>query len=547
MAEGPARRRPSVALLSGPQVSLDPSTLRLTAGSTQSVQVVISDVVNLYGFQLHINFDPAVIQINALTPGTFLSPDIVLPTFDNINGYIDVGISQKSPSVERSGSGVLLFIDLQAIASGDAEFEFESVLLASADGISLGGSVAQPDIIVLQDTATPTATPMVSPTATATPSPTPGTSPTPTATIDPSATPYFYLEPATLNLAVGQTGSMQIRTSYVQELAGVGVRMRWDPTKVQVVDALPGEPGVQVAPGDLFSGHPVVQPANGNTVDNGLGDLSYALLYMGDPPGPTGQWTVAAISFTAQMTGSTLVEFYGPDTLMTDAGGVSMPIGWINGQVIVGGAAQPTATPTQTPTQTPIPTVPAPTATPTAVLLCSDRIQNGSFEQLSGGEAPPWVKQAGTTYEPDILPHTGSKAAYLGGYDGAQDGIYQTVTIPADAVNATLRYWWYLFTVEPTHPHDYFYVEIYDTSGTLQEVLSTLNDGAVADQWQQATHNLMAYAGQTIRISFRIDNNESNRSSFYVDDISLEVCTIQEEPTETPGLCLPLIMDNFVK
>jgi hypothetical protein len=543
---GPTTRRSAASLTnvgdSGAQVGLDPSTVHLDVGATQVVSVTITGVTDLYGFEFDLSFDPAVIAVQAVEVGDFLNPDFVVArTFDNTAGLVKVAITQLSPSTPKTGDGLLATILFEAIAPGDAEVEFLNVQLSNSDAISLGCVSLQPDVVVLQasptesETPTATATPTLTPTATATVTATA----TATATVNPDATPYYYLEPSALSLDVGQTGQMQIRTSYVQGLGGVGLAMRWDPAKVQVVDAQPGTPGVQVAPGDLFAGHNVMQPTNGNTVDNAAGTLSYAIVYLGDPPGVDGEWTVATITFTAMSAGSTIVEFYGPDTLMTDADGLSLPSGWINGQIqIIDTQLTPTVTPTATPDLTP-------TATPVPVVLCFDSIQNGGFEQEGQG----WVRQGGTTF--DGIPRSGARSAWLGGYSGAVDGIDQTVTIPADATSATLNYWWYLYTTKTDHPNDYFYTRIHDASGVLLEELATQSDGSLAGEWQEVSHDLLAYAGQTIRVSFLVetqaDTGDGTFTSFYVDDVTLEVCVIEEEPAPAQALFIPLVMDEFVK
>jgi hypothetical protein len=538
-AEGGSTNRRSAASLanvgnSGTQVGLDPSTVQLNIGATQVVSVTITGVTDLYGFEFDLGFDPAVIAVQEVEVGDFLSPDFVVArTFNNSTGLVKVAITQLSPSLPKTGDGLLATILFRAIAPGDAQVKFLNIQLSNSDAISLGVVSLQPNVVVLQASPTASATPTV----TTMPSLTPTA--TATATVNPNATPYYYLEPSSFSLDVGQTGQMQIRTSYVQGLGGVGLRMRWDPSKVQVVDAQPGTPGVQVAPGNLFTGYNTVQPTNGNMVDNVAGTLSYAIVYLGDPPGVNGEWTVATITFTAMSAGATIVEFYGPDTLMTDADGLSLPSGWVNGQIqIIDTQPTPTATPTATPDLTP-------TATPPPVVLCYNSIQNGGFEQEGQG----WGRQGGTTF--DGIPRSNARSAWLGGYAGAVDGIYQTVTIPADAISATLQYWWYLYTTKTVHPNDYFYTRIYDMGGTLLGELATRTDGSAAGDWQQASHDLLAYAGQTVRVHFLVetqaDTGDGTFTSFYVDDVTLEVCVLEEGPAPAGALFLPLVMDEFVK
>jgi hypothetical protein len=191
-----------------------------------------------------------------------------------------------------------------------------------------------------------------------------------------------------------------------------------------------------------------------------------------------------------------------------------------------GGAPTPTATntpppgPTNTPTRTPTAT---PTRTPTPPPSgCTERITNGGFESGTS----PWVQSSSGGYQliATTRPRTGSYSAYLGDYNNAVDSIYQQITIPSTATSATLSYWWYMSTQETSHPWDYMYVRILNSSGTVLATLQTLSDGSTANTWTQASHSLLAYKGQTIRVQFRVTNDSSLPTAFFVDDVSVNTC-----------------------
>jgi kumamolisin len=147
-------------------------------------------------------------------------------------------------------------------------------------------------------------------------------------------------------------------------------------------------------------------------------------------------------------------------------------------------------------------------------------IQNGGFEN---GQSP-WTESSSGGYQliDTPRPHSGSSSAYLGGYNNAVDLIYQTVTIPSTATNATLTFWTYVSTTETSHPYDYLYLQIRNTSGSVLATLLTLNDGT-ATGWVQRSFNLLNYKGQTIQIAFKGTNDSSNPTDFFVDDVSLQI------------------------
>ncbi|MCM2532990.1 protease pro-enzyme activation domain-containing protein [Neobacillus pocheonensis] len=147
-------------------------------------------------------------------------------------------------------------------------------------------------------------------------------------------------------------------------------------------------------------------------------------------------------------------------------------------------------------------------------------IQNGGFEN---GQSP-WSESSSGGYQliDTTKPHSGSSSAYLGGYNNANDLIYQTVTIPSAATNATLTFWTYVSTTETSHPYDFFYSQIRNTSGSVLSTLLTLND-STATGWVQRSYSLLNYKGQTIQIAFKGTNDSSNPTDFFVDDVSLQV------------------------
>ncbi len=159
---------------------------------------------------------------------------------------------------------------------------------------------------------------------------------------------------------------------------------------------------------------------------------------------------------------------------------------------------------------------PTPTPTPTPPPGGTEKVVNGGFENGTS----PWVQSSANGYQliDTTRPHTGSYSAWLGGYNNANDTIYQTITVPT---NGTLTYWWYMTTQETSHPWDYLRVQLYTTGGTLITTLRTWNDGSGANLWRQDTISLASYAGQTVRLRFNNTTDSSLTTSFFIDDVSV--------------------------
>ncbi len=186
--------------------------------------------------------------------------------------------------------------------------------------------------------------------------------------------------------------------------------------------------------------------------------------------------------------------------------------------------ATPTATPTPTPTNTPTPTS-SPTQTP-----CDELIRNGDFETT--GDWTTWIP--GPTSRPAAYSNaevwTGSWAMRLGITDQSDiesySSIYQEVTIPEDAVSATLSFWYYPLC-QDTVEYDWQGVAIFDPDWS-QPPLAWAMPKACSDSqtWTYRTFDLTAYKGQTIILYFNVKNDglDNLKTAMYLDDVSVQIC-----------------------
>lgn len=192
-----------------------------------------------------------------------------------------------------------------------------------------------------------------------------------------------------------------------------------------------------------------------------------------------------------------------------------------------GGTPAPTNTPVPAATNTPVPVAtntPVPVATNTPPpSTCGETLTNGGFETVHA----PWVETSTNGYElvDGTRPHSGTKSAYLGGYNNGTDTIYQQVTIPSTATSATLTYWWNMSTQETgATKYDYLYARVLDANGNTLTTLQTMSNTDTQNTWKQSTFNLLAYKGQTVRVYFKATTDTSLPTNFFVDDVSLNVC-----------------------
>jgi hypothetical protein len=128
---------------------------------------------------------------------------------------------------------------------------------------------------------------------------------------------------------------------------------------------------------------------------------------------------------------------------------------------------------------------------------------------------------------PGATAHSGSWYAWMGSVNNCIDYIYQNATIPANATQAYVQFWYAINTSETstTSCYDKMMVEIRRSSdNTLLTTLSTVcnyTNGSYLGWVQSSQLNVLAYKGQTIRLRFYSITDGSYPTSFFVDDVAL--------------------------
>ena len=543
---GSDRRRFGVApQLEAASVVGDPAITDMVPGEQITIDVVVQNVVNLSGFQIQMSFDPSVVQIgdgDAGSPGVnvalggFLhSPFAAQNIVSNTVGTIDVAVAQVGAD-PRTGDGALFSLIVQAVAPGDAGFVFDHVQLVDGNSLRITSTSTNPSVTVLALTATDTPTPTHTPTPES--SYTPSSTPTPSATPSPTVTstsmpegPFFYLDPETTAIGIGETFDVMIKAnSDGEDISGVEAHLQWDPSKLEVT---------QLVAGNTFQGYNTYTPLQ--NVNNTAGTLWYAHAML-EQFCVRGEWVVVTVTFRTLNYGVTGLSF-GAQTMMS-CSGLNVQPSWINGEVTVEQpgvtpSATPTASDTATPTEPPTGEgTPTPTPTVPTVVACTDVVENGDFEQVRAGWE--WVSWAEASTR---NPHWGAYSAYLAGYNGSDDAVLQSFALPSDAITATLSYWWYVETIESEHPYDYMYVEL--VHGGITTTLAVYSDGDVLDMWHQAgPFDLLAYAGETVQLLFRSVTDGKAFSSFFVDDVELDVCAPGSE-SDRWLVSIPLVLKSY--
>jgi hypothetical protein len=147
------------------------------------------------------------------------------------------------------------------------------------------------------------------------------------------------------------------------------------------------------------------------------------------------------------------------------------------------------------------------------------------------GSLSPWTATSGVLANTDegvpSYPTSDPYLAWLDGYGGAHtDTLAQTVTIPASCKNATLSFWLYINSDDPTgKAYDTFTIAVLNSSGTVLATLGTLSNQNEGTGYVQHSYSVAPYIGQTITIKFTGKETLGGGydTNFFEDDNALNV------------------------
>lgn len=163
---------------------------------------------------------------------------------------------------------------------------------------------------------------------------------------------------------------------------------------------------------------------------------------------------------------------------------------------------------------------PAPGCAPVELVV------NGGFE--SGPPGTPWTATNSLNLTDPLIyksrPRTGRWGGWLGNVLNYQDTLAQVIKVPADSVAATLTFWRYVQSYEPAgNGDDRMTVSLTAPDGRPIAPPFELTSAAQRNTWLKETLllDLTGYTYPTATLSLTGMNDGKNRSSFFVDDVSL--------------------------
>jgi Zn-dependent metalloprotease len=151
----------------------------------------------------------------------------------------------------------------------------------------------------------------------------------------------------------------------------------------------------------------------------------------------------------------------------------------------------------------------------------TERVTNGSFESGTTG----WAGTTGVigNYAGQTA-YDGTRFAWLGGNGTtASETITTTAVLPSTATSANLTFALHIDTAETTTTtaYDKLVVTVKNSAGTVLGTLATYSNLNKATGYQIRSFNLLPYKGQTVTLSFAMNEDSSLQTSFVVDKVSV--------------------------
>jgi hypothetical protein len=132
-------------------ITFSPSPVTIAGCDSVLVNVMVNDVVNLYGADVQISFDPAVLEVvdanptkpgvQVLNGGFLVKPWILYDTANNTTGVIHFVATQINPTPPANGTGILITINFRArTAATSSSLNFTFTQLADREGATIPAS-----------------------------------------------------------------------------------------------------------------------------------------------------------------------------------------------------------------------------------------------------------------------------------------------------------------------------------------------------------------------------------------------------------------------
>jgi adhesin HecA-like repeat protein len=141
-----------------PVLSITPVTQSVSVGSSLALDVNISGVADLYGFQFDLSFSPTVLAAVSTAEGSFLPSGgttfFISGTIDNMGGTISGTADTLIGAISGvNGSGDLAVVTFTALTAGTSSIDLSNVTLLDSNFNPISPSLGGGTVVVTTNTA----------------------------------------------------------------------------------------------------------------------------------------------------------------------------------------------------------------------------------------------------------------------------------------------------------------------------------------------------------------------------------------------------------
>lgn len=117
--------------VSGPRIRFEPSLLNLSPGQTSTIGIAVDNVSDLFSVPLMLQYNPAVISIEEVRHGGFLSGGTqeiaIVKRDDKEHGQVIISATRQPNTPGVSGSGTLLGLVIKALGPGTSNLSIVQI------------------------------------------------------------------------------------------------------------------------------------------------------------------------------------------------------------------------------------------------------------------------------------------------------------------------------------------------------------------------------------------------------------------------------------
>jgi hypothetical protein len=145
-------------------LSINPSSTSLDAGQSATLTVRITDVTDLFAYDITLHYDPSVVEITSIENGSFLTDGFTAAQIlDKAAGTAQIAFTSIPPFSAQSGSGELASFKVKAKSNGSARISIENIQLLKKDASAIEATSSIGTVTVIGSTATEVSRPVTNP------------------------------------------------------------------------------------------------------------------------------------------------------------------------------------------------------------------------------------------------------------------------------------------------------------------------------------------------------------------------------------------------